>query len=418
MNQHIEELPEVSDASTTPRMSLLFQLVHWKFVPLLIMAAIASSPQRLLTSQYVYQRYAESAGLDPKNSSFQNRSNCVSAYNKTGDTLQEHVQQQSASFTMYMSVAMNLPSMVALPMWGALSDIVGRKVPIIAGIGGNIVRTLFIVLVIIFHWPLWIILIGEAVHGMFGYHTHTIVYVTSAYVADNGMVESRTLEMVMVDLWLTIGMTIGSLITGYTLKDVGYAYPLIGSGVMDMLLILYTIFLVPTFGGKKTVSSIQNREAPTTRSIFHTIKQITTKSFNVIFRATNYRQELMILVTIFFISGFASAGGSEFISVYAMGYPLCWRAILLSIFQSVDLLLHGFSATFMTLLWKRKGWRLEWLLVIGIGSSALEYAVLGIATKTFLMFIGICIGAFYILTHASGRSIGASMITPTNQGTG
>ena len=89
----------------------------------------------ILTYTYASPRYAEAAHLDPTNSSFQNSSLCVAGHNNSADSVQDRVQQQSADFTMYRSIALNIPSMFFMPMWGALSDVIGRKVRPVPRVG-------------------------------------------------------------------------------------------------------------------------------------------------------------------------------------------------------------------------------------------------------------------------------------------
>ena len=197
-------------ASSTIRKSY-YGLVQLRFIPLVLLSAFASSPMTMLLQQYAYQHYAEEAGLAPANVSFQNSSACTADHNNT-DAVQDHVQQQSSYFSMYIALALSIPSTITLPLWGAFSDLVGRKVPLVIAFTGNILRALILVLAVFYHWPLWVLLLGEAVHGLLGYTGGTVLYVSSAHIADHCPQKSRTFEMVLLDLWLTLGTMMGSIL--------------------------------------------------------------------------------------------------------------------------------------------------------------------------------------------------------------
>ena len=265
-------------------------LVHFPFIPLLFLVSLAGSPVDIIVSQYTYQWYSEEAGLDPKNSSFQDNTDCTKDYNLTKDTVQDHVQQQAAHFSMLLVIALNVPTMFAMPLWGALSDRVGRKVPVVIAIFGNMIRALSILFTIALNLPVWVILIGEFIHGLCGYNDSTIYYVTCAYIADNCRKDRQPIEMYVAKLWSMLAYTVGLLLTGFLLKDVGYTYIIGVASGLDFILMFYTILIVPKFGNPARVSLEEHR------SFRQQFKMSITQTAKVLFCAKQYKIQLSILL--------------------------------------------------------------------------------------------------------------------------
>jgi hypothetical protein len=67
--------------------------------------------------------------------------------------------------------------------------------------------------------------------------------VSSAHIADHCPSSSRTLEMVLLDLWLTLGYMVGSLLSGYALKNLGYTNPVLGYAVPILCVAIMQVLL-------------------------------------------------------------------------------------------------------------------------------------------------------------------------------
>jgi MFS family permease len=261
---------------------------------------------------------------------------------------------------MYFYIALTVPSLFMLPVWGAVSDNIGRRVPVIVASIANAARVAVFLLVVFFHWPMWVILVGNVIHGIGGSHTETVAYITNAYIADNATPRSRTLEMALVVLWSNAGTISGSLIAAYALKYVGYVDPLVGVCVLELVFVAYALCVIPQFGQRPYVDTNQGApEDATHASFLLRMKKISIKSMYILLYPEKYRRELHILVSVLSIIGAAGAVGSKYYSVYTMNYPLCWRAVLLAIFGAVSLTIHGLVGAGASLLWK-------WLQLLSI----------------------------------------------------
>jgi hypothetical protein len=219
--------------------------------------------------------------------------------------------------------------------------------------------------------------------------------------------------MMMLDVWLGLGYVAGSLVSGFAIKDLGYTYPLCGVLAVEVLLIVYTILVIPNFGEGSTGTKLNTRKSGFS---YNNIRHIVTSTFNIFFRPVMYQREILLMLLIFIFSSVSNNVSSTFLPVYVMGYPLCWRAVMLSVYQAADVLLHSVAAGVAILLWQRTSWSLYWLMLIGCTSGILQIMMFGLAHKTYLMFLAALLGTFYLVTHPTGQSILSTMVDPRDQG--
>ena len=89
---------------------------------------------------------------------------------------------------------------------------------------------------------------------------------------------------------------------------------------------------------------------------------------------------------------------------------------MLAVFQSLQGLVPGVVGTAITLLWKRYGWKQEWLVLIGITSLITSYCAFGLAKNTATMLLGVLFGSFAMVPDPTARALGARLVPPQDQG--
>ncbi|MFN2459970.1 MAG: MFS transporter [Candidatus Velthaea sp.] len=135
---------------------------------------------------------------------------------------------------IYSTVA--FVALFASPLWGRLSDRIGRKGVLLAaqvaaaigflllGIGGS----------------LWMIYLARAIEGLGGGG----LGVTSAYVSDVTAPEERARAFGLVGATFGVGFLIGPAISGVLVRY-GYQVPLFLGAALAVVTVLLTIFLLP-----------------------------------------------------------------------------------------------------------------------------------------------------------------------------
>ncbi len=127
-------------------------------------------------------------------------------------------------------------ALVASPLWGRLSDRIGRKgVLLVAQIASAIGFTLLGI-----GGALWVIYLARAIEGLGGGG----LGVTQAYVSDVTTPEERARAFGLVGATFGIGFLIGPALTG-VLVQFGYAVPLFFAAALAITTVCLTLFLLP-----------------------------------------------------------------------------------------------------------------------------------------------------------------------------
>lgn len=132
----------------------------------------------------------------------------------------------------HMSMLLSLYSAVSFvmsPMWGALSDRIGRRPVIVTGIFGYFVSFLFLSFTLD---HLWLLYVSRILGGFF---SGAVISCSVAYVADITTHENRTKGMGLVGMAIGFGFIIGPGVGGL-LSVFGYRLPFAVSAAITFLL--------------------------------------------------------------------------------------------------------------------------------------------------------------------------------------
>jgi MFS family permease len=144
---------------------------------------------------------------------------------------------------IYSTVA--LCALFASPLWGRLSDRIGRKgVLLAAQISGAIGFTLLGI-----GGALWVIYVARAIEGLGGGG----LGVTQAYVSDVTTPEERARAFGLVGATFGIGFLIGPALSGILVRF-GYEVPLYFAAALAVTTVFLTLFLLPE--SHKPVASV------------------------------------------------------------------------------------------------------------------------------------------------------------------
>jgi DHA1 family tetracycline resistance protein-like MFS transporter len=135
---------------------------------------------------------------------------------------------------IYSTVA--LCALVASPLWGRLSDRIGRKGVLLASQVAGAVGFLLLGI----GGALWVIYLARAIEGLGGGG----LGVTQAYVSDVTKPEERARAFGLVGATFGVGFLIGPAISGILVRF-GYQYPLFLGAALAVTTIFLTIFLLP-----------------------------------------------------------------------------------------------------------------------------------------------------------------------------
>ena len=154
-----------------------------------------------------------------------------------------------------LSASFSLCQFFFAPVWGRLSDRVGRR-PILLG---SLVVTSLSYVVFGFAHSLWLLFASRILAGIAG----AVLPTAQTYIADTTSPEERTKGMGMIGAALGLGFTFGPAIGG-ALSHWGYSVPAFASAGFALLAAVLAFFLLPESLSPeaRTEAGARRRERP------------------------------------------------------------------------------------------------------------------------------------------------------------
>ena len=151
----------------------------------------------------------------------------------------EHFGAGPERVTLVMATY-SLAQFVAAPLWGRLSDRVGRRPVLILSLAGAILSYLLLASAT----TLWMIFLARALAGF----TAGNIAAAQAFVADRTPPEKRARGMGMIGaafgLGFILGPAIGGVLAGHDPTDIDFAAPAYAAAGLSALALLGTLFLL------------------------------------------------------------------------------------------------------------------------------------------------------------------------------
>ena len=377
-------------------------------LPCLFLAALGNSNFSTVSDQLVYVRHG---GVIGNKTTPNDTSSCTLSLNKTGE---DKAQSETSDFQLYSRIGRCATSFFFVPVWGAFSDKHGRHLAIMISSAGAIVYFIMVLLVaLIDAVPLWIIIVGDCIHGILGSSSTTLMVACSSVAADVFMEGDRTLMMISIDLVYLLAYTIGQIGGGYWIKASGFVPVIICMLSMHTFVIIYTFLLRFTFL-KISASSHSDRTA-TQQGIISYF----TNSYKTFIRSRPgfKRTYLVIIVLLVCFTHFSIYGVDALFNIYVIGPPLCWSSALLGIYNGIGGIANALVPLLLGLLFLKFSIRATaWLLLIGLLSDLGQVIIFGFATTDTMMFVSLVVGSCALGVTACSRAIIADLVDPEEQG--
>ncbi len=150
-----------------------------------------------------------------------------------------YVQHFGASFVVVglLFATFALCQFVGGPLWGNVSDRIGRKRVLLVSQAGATVGWLMLAFAPSLAW----VFAARAVEGISGGN----ISVTQAYVADRVAIEQRSQAFAWVGAAFSAGFVLGPLAGGLLLDHFGYRVPFLLAAGLQVITLIATIFFLP-----------------------------------------------------------------------------------------------------------------------------------------------------------------------------
>ncbi|CAC5399618.1 unnamed protein product [Mytilus coruscus] len=232
---------------------------------------------------------------------------------------QQEVQSETANWNAYCHLAQSIPVLLMCLMVGSWSDKIGRRTALLIPTFGLMFKAVFFALAIKLEWNIYTFIIAFFVDGLCGMWI-TLIAAAYSFAADlTKYGKGRLFGIVIIEIILGLGVTIGALSSGYVIKYLGFLYGSVLIVGVTCLLVVLIIFLPETVHTTDKLTNISQLEY-----LKNAISMYTKKD--------PLRYKYIKLAIVFALNVLPSIGRSNVQSLYVMNSPFCWNAVFIGLF--------------------------------------------------------------------------------------
>lgn len=316
------------------------------------------------------------------------------------DEVEQQVQTETSHWILYTNLALGIPSICFSIFYGSISDQLGRKLFVFLPALGAAINT-GVVLEVAYlrdRLPLYMCLIGSFSSGLYGGYS-VLNFAAYAYAADVTANSGRTRQIGLLESMTYLGATLSLLVGGVWMsKDSSYISIFWCVLACQVAVMGYTVLALPEsmyFSGQRSEDrrplSTYNRKFSQTHKFsracgrfFSGMRYNIYGFFKLLF--TNWR--LSLLFVVFSVVEINFLGITDVVFLYTMGEPLCWSTKIIGYFLALKVFCNGIASLFVLPLMVALHFSDTLIVLIGLASGGVGLVMMGVATKTWIMFVG------------------------------
>ncbi|XP_052272161.1 proton-coupled folate transporter-like isoform X2 [Dreissena polymorpha] len=304
---------------------------HFWFVPVMLLMYVAIGTGYYVIQQWVQRFIVIRSGMDTGN--LTNTVGCDEQTNTSGYAAYSRVEQDTAQWEMYVSLATTVPAFFASTLIPSYSDSFGRKYLFILGITSTTLRFGLTAVCIYFQWDLIWIVVAACVDGMTG-GFYTIISASMSFIADITPSGSKRLKAItMNDGLLMTCITLSGIGSGFFIQYEGFLLPMVSCCGLCAVAFFTAVCFLPETHMK------HHRTKP--KSALGTFKRMTHIYTNSAFKKR--RSAYLILITAYFFQELVSTHRSSIEILYQLGRPFCWSAEKIGLFSAARHFTQGIA---------------------------------------------------------------------------
>lgn len=326
----------------------------------------------------------------------------VTSYNCSSvpSAVEHEVQEKTSHWILYVNLAMGIPSILSSIFYGSISDLLGRKPLIFLPALGAAINTAVILEVIYLgnQLPMYLFLVGAFSSGMYGGYS-VLNSAAYSYASDVTAHSGRTRQIGLLQSMMYFGATLSLLVSGVWIKrDPSFMTPFWCVFACQAAVMLYTVVGLPEsmhfshqHARERRPQSMYHRRYSQslkfTRNCFKfmgTMKKNISSFFKLLL--TNWRLSLLLLTFLFVEINFS--GITDIAVLYSIGKPLCWEPDIIGYFLASKVFFNGLASVFILPILLALHLNDAIITLVGLIAGAASLILMGVATKTWIMFIG------------------------------
>lgn len=382
------------------------KLLNFLIGPILTLHIFSFVSTALILAQYGYY-FIHKIRYPQDNATTQSQFTCETNTSTLRYEHQVFVQQETSTWTLYMTIANGAPGIILTLFYGTYSDKFGRKTFLLVPLVGIFIRTCLFCLGIFFQWDIYLFILFALIEGFSASQAGpvTIGYAIAADLTSEGKI--RTFAIALVELSAGVGVLVGMVSSGYLIQSLGYVHPFIIAAVLQLINILLIIFVLPET--KKTTKETES--VPMTTYIKNTFSFYYKKDKTEIDKRKTY----ILCIVIFFFACMANLGRIHVDILYELNAPFCWNAIQVGVFgmlRTATMNLIGLPSIRLLQICLSD----ESIAIIGSVSGSLSMLLEGLAPNSVALYLVILVGIGGVLPLPVMRGIMSRMTPSDKQG--
>ncbi|KAL3872670.1 hypothetical protein ACJMK2_035882 [Sinanodonta woodiana] len=373
---------------------------HWLVGPIAFFYVSGYIMSFNVFAQFIFDKIKRT---DYPNVTIQNdMTNCN--VNKSSETykVRKELEQKSAQWQMYISLAGSIIAVFSNLVLGSYTDRFGRKFLFYIGTFGSLLRTCLVAAAMYWDLNRLFYIIPFTVEGFSGTQS-TILQVTFIYVADlTKRGKQRSFGIVLMELSFGLAGASSGFGSGYAIKWAGFfGASAIAAGFYLMSLLL--VFILPeTFVNKRTYT-------PKLQNLKDAIGFYSDQA------NSGKRWIYIVTLLIYTLCALSFIGSAAIEPLYQLSTPFCWTPLKIGWFSALRI---GCQQVVGMLFVKPLQMRLsdKTIAVISAAFSAATYTLEGVASNDVMLYLVTVVGTGGNLTIPMIRSIMSCLTPPDKQG--
>lgn len=339
------------------------------------------------------------------------------------------LKKEATSWWFYLLLASLLPSVFTVLIWGPITDVIGRRramifVPLI-----NATRScVYLINSYFMESNVAYLLFGSILSCFYG-EFQGVAALCYAYLADitSTDLDQRTMRMAFIEASLFFAGIPAGLLSGFLLQHLGYVY-VFGLNIgINICILIYVIFYLPTNEAISTFSSksigdedghqrkMQGATITSCSNLFNPIAHL-QHVFHVV-TSHSCRAVVIPIILSFGFSVCAVYGELVVQTLYLQNQPFVFTAQYIGYYSAVQSFIRGFGVILLTQ-WSYHSARLSdhVLVLIGLISQIVCYISIGIVRKLIPVFLVNLTGFGIPVATTTLRSLATKNVKPEDYG--
>ncbi|XP_068609375.1 solute carrier family 46 member 2-like [Brachionichthys hirsutus] len=324
------------------------------------------------------------------------------------DLSREESQQKAMSdFYMIYKLIFLLTGILPSLLLAKIGDRGWRRVPIVVSLGGSLMSTVILLLVVLFRLPLEVMFGAAALFGLSGgFAAFWSGVMTLASLGSTPADRSKVL--MRVELLYGITGLVGSLVSGHLFQldnsNLGKGTLLLSLGtLMNLLCFLHSALLLQ-------VKQVTNQEPEEDCQILSQESSDATTEAPAGMNKVN----MALLFTAAALYVTAVGGAMEILSVFVMKAPLSWTAAQVGYEKAAGCMI--FITSFLGVVVFRRCVSESVLIMIGMVSFASGIFFMSFVTETYMFYLARSLNMFALIPMATIRSLLSQQVPASSCG--